>query len=111
MAQFRMTNWQTQRIWWLGSVRTRVAILASLVIALLIGCGFAFVLILQNRQSAVTGVCTRHLSALAVTIARDYRSHDYFQTQHQEMPPLETLHASGPDLVLSLSSAVVLKIL
>jgi signal transduction histidine kinase len=104
-----MTNWQIQRIWWLGSVRTRVAILASLVIALLIGCGFAFVLILQNRQSAVTGDTQRRLSALAVTIARDYNSHEDFQTQHQEFPPLENPDASGSDDVLSLMTTVVLK--
>jgi signal transduction histidine kinase len=109
MAQFRMTNWQTQRIWWLGSVRTRVAILASLVIALLIGCGFAFVLILQNRQSAVTGDTQRRLSALAVTIARDYSTHEDFQTQHREFPPLENPDASGSDDVLSLMTTVVLK--
>jgi len=109
MAQFRMINWQAQRIWWLGSVRTRVAILASLVIALLIGCGFAFVLILQNRQSAVAGETQRRLSALAVTIARDYSSHEDFQTQHQEFPPLENPYASGSDDVLSLMTTVVLK--
>jgi two-component system, NtrC family, sensor histidine kinase HydH len=109
MAQFRMTNWQTQRIWWLGSVRTRVAILASLVIALLIGCGFAFVLILQNRQSAVTGDTQRRLSALAVTMVRDYSSHEEFQTQHREFPPLENPDASGSDDVLSLMTTVVLK--
>jgi signal transduction histidine kinase len=109
MAQFRMTNWRTQRIWWLGSVRTRVAILASLVIALLIGCGFAFVLILQNRQSAVTGDTQRRLSTLAVTIARDYSSHQDFQTQHREFPPLENPDASGSDDVLSLMTTVVLK--
>ena len=104
-----MTNWQTQRIWWLGSVRTRVAILASLVIALLIGCGFAFVLILQNRQSAVTGDTHRRLSALAVTMARDYGSHEDFQTQHREFPPLENPDTSGSDDVLSLMTTVVLK--
>jgi signal transduction histidine kinase len=109
MAQFRMMNWQTQRIWWLGSVRTRVAILASLVIALLIGCGFAFVLILQNRQSTVTGDTQRRLSALAVTIARDYSSHEDFQARHQELPPLENPDASGSDDVLSLMTNVVLK--
>jgi signal transduction histidine kinase len=109
MAQFRMTNWQTQRIWWLGSIRTRVAILASLVIALLIGGGFAFVLILQNRQSAVTGDTQRRLSALAVTMARDYSSHEDFQTQHREFPPLENPDASGSDDVLSLMTTVVLK--
>jgi signal transduction histidine kinase len=104
-----MTNWQTQRIWWLGSVRTRVAILASLVIALLIGCGFAFFSILQNRLSAVTGDTQRRLSALAVTMARDYSSHEDFQTQHQEFPPLENPDASGSDDVLSLMTTVVLK--
>jgi signal transduction histidine kinase len=104
-----MTNWRTQRIWWLGSVRTRVAILASLVIVLLIGCGFAFVLILQNRQSAVTGDTQRRLSALAVTMARDYSSHEDFQTQHREFPPLENPDASGSDDVLSLMTTVVLK--
>jgi signal transduction histidine kinase len=104
-----MTNWQTERIWWLGSVRTRVAILASLVIALLIGCGFAFVLILRNRQSTVTGDTHRRLSALAVTIARDYSSHEDFQTHHQELPPLENPDASGSDDVLSLMTTVVLK--
>jgi signal transduction histidine kinase len=109
MAQFRMINWQTQRIWWLGSVRTRVAILASLVIALLIGCGFAFVLILQNRQSAVTGDTQRRISALAVTIARDYSSHADFQARRQELPPLENPDASGSDDVLSLMTTVVLK--
>jgi len=104
-----MTNWQTQRIWWLGSVRTRVAILASLVIALLVGCGFAFFLILQNRQSAVTGDTQRRLSAVAAMIARDYSSHEDLQTQHQEFPPLENPDASGSDDVLSLMTTVVLK--
>lgn len=107
--QFRMTNWQTQRIWWLGSVRARVAILASLVVVLLIGCGFAFVLILQNRQSAVTGETQRHLSSLAFKIAHDYSSHEDFQTQHQEFPPLENPDASGSDDVLSLMTTMVLK--
>jgi signal transduction histidine kinase len=104
-----MTNWQTERISWVGSVRTRVAILASLVIALLIGCGFAFVLILQNRQTAVTGDTQRHLSSLAVTIAHDYSRHGDFQTQHQEFSPLENPDASGSDAVLSLMTTMVLK--
>jgi signal transduction histidine kinase len=104
-----MTNGPTKRVSWLGSVRARVAILASLVIALLIGCGFAFVLILQNRQSAVTGETQRHLSTLAFKIAHDYSSHEDFQTQHQEFPPLENPDASGSDDVLSLMTTMVLK--
>jgi signal transduction histidine kinase len=104
-----MTKGPTKRISLLGSVRARVAILASLVIALLIGCGFGFVLILQNRQSAVTGDTQRHLSSLAVKIAHDYSSHEDFQTQHQEFPPLENPDASGSDDVLSLMTTMVLK--
>jgi signal transduction histidine kinase len=104
-----MINGPTKRIPRLGSVRARVAILASLVIALLIGCGFAFVLILQNRQSAVTGETQRHLSSLAFKIAHDYSSHEDFQTQHQELPPLENPDVSGSDDVLSLMTTVVLK--
>jgi len=106
MAQFRMTNCRHNEFGWLGSVRTRVAILASLVIALLIGCGFAFFLILQNRQSAVTEDTQRHLSALAVYDSCDYSSHEDFQAQHQEFPPLENPDASGSDDVLSLMTTV-----
>jgi hypothetical protein len=87
----------------------RVALLALLVIALLIGCGFAFVLILQNRESAVTADTQQHLSSLAVTIARDYDSHEDFQTQRREFPPLENPDASGSDDVLSLMTTMVLK--
>ena len=104
-----MKNGQTQRMSWLGSLRTRVAILALLVIVLLLGCGFAFVLVLQNRQSVVTGDAQRHLSALAITMARDYNNQEDFQTQHREVPPLENPDASGSDDVLSLMTTMVLK--
>jgi len=104
-----MTNGQTQRMPWLGSLRTRVAILASLVIVLLLGCGFAFVLLLQNRQSVVTGDTQRNLSALASTMGRDYNNHEDFQTLHREFPPLENPDASGSDDVLSLMTTMVLK--
>jgi hypothetical protein len=85
-----------------GSVRTRVAILALLVVVLLIGCGFAFFLILQNRESAVTADTQRHLASLAVRLARDYTSHQSFQKEKKETSPLENPEAAGSDDVLSL---------
>jgi signal transduction histidine kinase len=56
---------------WLGSIRMRVLVLALLVVALLIGCGFAFVLVLANREGAITAETEHHLSSAALAMTRD----------------------------------------
>jgi signal transduction histidine kinase len=57
------------------------------VVALLIGCGFAFVLVLRNRESSVTAEAEHHLSSDAQTMARDY-------TRNFLQPPMPL---SAPD--------------
>jgi len=50
----------------------RVAILAALVVALLICCGFAFLLVMEKRESSVTAETEQRLSSVSSSMARDF---------------------------------------
>jgi signal transduction histidine kinase len=101
-----MSTLSTDRASWLGSIRTRVAILAFLVIALLIGCGLAFVSVLGNRESALTEEAKSHLSSTALAMARDY-THEDFAAQPPN--PLEYADGKTSDDALSVVTTAVLQ--
>ena len=67
-----MSNPATDRGSWMGSIRARVAVLAFLVLALLVGCGIAFISVFGNRVSAIVEETKTSLSSTAESMARDY---------------------------------------
>src|SRR5437867_6701940 len=101
-----MSTLSIDRASWLGSIRIRVVILAFLVIALLIGCGLAFVSVLGNRESAITEETKTHLSSAALAMARDYAHEDF---QAQPLPPLENADVQASDDALSAVTTGVLQ--
>ena len=101
-----MSTLSLDRTSWLGSIRTRVAILAFLVVAVLIGGGVAFVSVLGNRESAIIEEAKNHLLSAALGMARDYAREDF---QAQSLPPLENADVQASDDVLSTVTTGVLQ--
>jgi signal transduction histidine kinase len=56
------------------SLRSRVAVLAALVVILTVVSGVAFVVVATNTEAAVTRQNQRRLAALAATLAHDYET-------------------------------------
>jgi signal transduction histidine kinase len=104
-----MTCVNPKRLYWLRSVRARVAMLAVFVITLVALCGLAFFLVIVNTESAVTSETQHHLATVADTLARDYINHAEFQQQKHESPPLQNPMLPGSDNVLSVMTGVVLR--
>jgi signal transduction histidine kinase len=78
----------------MGSIRTRVAALAFLVIALLVGCGIAFVSVLGNRTSAVVEETKSRLASSAQAMVHGYAREGL---QALSQPPLENSAAQASD--------------
>ncbi|MFY9909405.1 MAG: ATP-binding protein [Candidatus Sulfotelmatobacter sp.] len=79
-----------------------MALLALLVLALLIGCGFAFALVLRNRESTVTDESEHHLSSDAQTMARDY-TRNFLQSPM----PLDSPDQKADDELAAVTAAVL----
>jgi signal transduction histidine kinase len=99
-----MSNPATDRGSWIGSIRTRVAVLAFLVLALLVGCGIAFVSVLGNRMSTIVEETKSRLSASTQAMARDYARD--FPAQSQPSLDNSDMQAAD-DALFALTTAVL----
>src|ERR1700686_4587394 len=99
-----MSNPATDRGSWIGSIRTRVAVLAFLVLVLLVGCGIAFVSVLGNRMSAIVEETKSRLSASTQAMARDYARD--FPAQSQPSLDNPDMQAAD-DALFALTTAVL----
>jgi signal transduction histidine kinase len=98
-----MSNPATDRGSWMGSIRTRVAVLAFLVIALLVGCGIAFVSVLGNRMSTIVEETKSRLSASTQAMARDYAREDF----RPQLPLENSDTQASDDALFALTTAVL----
>lgn len=100
-----MSNPATDRGSWMRSIRTRVVVLAFLVIALMVGCAIAFVSVLGNRMGTVVEETESRLSASTQAMARDYAR----DLSAQSQPPLENSDTQASDDALFAVTTAVLQ--
>jgi signal transduction histidine kinase len=100
-----MSNPATDRGSWMGSIRARVAVLAFLVIALLVGCGMAFISVFGNRVSTIVEETKTSLSSAAESMARDY-ARDF---PAHSLPALENSDTQASDDALFAVTTAVLQ--
>ncbi len=92
-----------------GSLRQRIVFLAVLTCLLLLAAATGFVYLIRNSQSSVLGNTETHLFALGQSLAQDYASRTRYELQQGERPALQSPEDDGPDEILSLMTAVVLR--
>jgi signal transduction histidine kinase len=101
-----MSTPSIDRASWLESIRTRVVVLALLVVALLVGAGLAFISVLGNRESVITEDTKNHLSSAALAMGREY-VHENIQAQAPS--PLENPDAQSADETLATVTIAMLQ--
>ena len=92
-----------------ASLRSRVAVLATLVALLTIVSALAFVLVANTTEPAVTRQNQRELGDVAARLARDYAAYAAFQAARQQPAPLDQPAAIGSDDVLSALTTAALQ--
>ncbi len=83
------------------TLRSRVAVLATLVAVLTLVSAVAFLFVATHTEAAVTRDSQRRLTEAVSRLAGDYAAHAEFQAQHHERAPLDQPTIAGSDAALT----------